>query len=126
MRARRPTNPLRSTEPPGDTRNRLAHLIGRSRVAKTDELAAMNRIEVDARRCGDARLFQHLLGKLEAVGGEGGDIGVEVERAVGRQELVEAGLRQTFNQNAAVLLVAALYDFHLLAAFERRLGGNLR
>ena len=87
---------------------------------------AVNRIEVDAGSCRDVCLFQHLLGKFEAVGGEFRNVGVEVKRAVGGQEFVDPGLRQACNQDAAILLVAALDFFHLEAAFERSLGGNLR
>jgi len=55
------------SEPPRDPRHRFAHFLGRTRVGKTDELMAVNRIEVDAGGGRDARLFQHLLGKLETV-----------------------------------------------------------
>src|SRR6266851_8354562 len=123
---RQSTYPRSLSEPPRDTRHGLAHFVGRTRIGKANELMAMNRIEVDAGGRRDVRLFQHLFGKLETVGGELRDIGVEVKRAVGGQELVETGLRQSFDQNAAVLLIAALYVFHFLAAFERGLGGNLR
>src|SRR6266478_4929616 len=96
------------SKPPRDTRNGFAHFVGRTGIAKPNELTAVNRIEIDAGGCCDERLFQHLFGKLETVGGEFGDIGVEVKRAVGGQEFVEAGLRQPLDQNAPVLLVAVL------------------
>src|SRR5207302_5374795 len=61
---------LALSEPPRDTRHRLAHFLGRTRIGKANELMAMNRIEVDAGRRRDMRLFQHLFGKLITVGGE--------------------------------------------------------
>ena len=72
------------------------------------------------------RLLQHALGEVEAVVGEARHVGIEIERAVDRQELVEAGLRQALEQDAAVLLVAVLDRLHLGAAVERRLRRDLR
>src|SRR5258708_28934274 len=90
--------PFVLSEPARDTRNGFAHFVGRTSIAKANEPTAVNRIEIDAGGGRDARLLQHLFGKLETVGGEFGDIGGEVERAVGRQEFVEAGLRQPLYQ----------------------------
>ena len=74
-------------------------------------------------RC-HARLFQHLTGKGKTVGR------IWRRRRRDRRRRRRAGLlslsRQTRDQNAAVLLVAALHLFQLVAALERRLGGNLR
>src|SRR5258705_12581866 len=117
--------PFVLSEPARDTRNGFAHFVSRTGIAKANESTAVKWIEIDAGGGRDARLLQHLFGKLETVGGEFGDIGVEVERAVGRQEFVEASLRQPLDQNAPVLLVAGLYFLHLVAAFKRSLGGNL-
>src|SRR5258708_34900686 len=111
--------PFALSEPARDTRNGFAHFVGRTGIAKANEPAAVKRIEIDAGGGRDASLLQHLFGKLETVGGEFGDVGVEIERTVGGQEFVEAGLRQAFDQDAPVLLVAALYFLHLVAAFER-------
>jgi hypothetical protein len=82
------------SEPARDARHRFAHVVGRARVGKANEGAAVDRIEIDARRRRDMRLLQHPLGEIETVGGEFRDVGIEIERAVGRQEFVEAGLRQ--------------------------------
>src|ERR1700680_4913150 len=54
-------------EPPRDTRNGLAHFVGRTRIGKADELMTVNRIEIDAGSRSDVRLLQHLLGKFETV-----------------------------------------------------------
>src|ERR1700676_4572719 len=116
--------PLCLAKPPRDAGNRLAHFLARTGVAKAKELAAVNRIEGDAGGRRDARLLQHLFGKLETVGGELRDVRVEVECAVGGQEFVQTGLRQPRDQNAAVLLVAALDFFHFRAAFARTPGGE--
>src|SRR3954449_1915036 len=106
------------SEPPRDTRNRLPHFIGRTRVGKADELTAPNRIEIDAGCRRDVCLLQHFLCKLETVGGEFGDIRVQVKRTVGGQEFVEPRLRQALDQNAAVFQVAVFHRFHFLTAFE--------
>src|ERR1700692_1349980 len=59
-------------EPARDPLNRLAHVVGRTRIGKADEVAAVERIEVDAGGCGDVGLLQHLPGKVVAVGREVG------------------------------------------------------
>src|ERR1700712_1784895 len=79
-------NAARLSEPARDARNGLAHLVGRARVGKPDEAAAVNRIEVDAGSSGDMCLFQHLRGKCEAVGGEFRDVGVQIKGAVSGKE----------------------------------------
>src|ERR1700722_9348799 len=76
---------LTLSEPSRDARHGLAHFVGRTRIGKTDISVAVNRIEIDARCRGHARLFEHLAGKHCAVGGESRDVGIEVKRAVGRQ-----------------------------------------
>ncbi len=86
----------------------------------------MNRIEVDAGRCRDVRPFQHIARKIEAVAGKFRHIRVKIERAVGRKERVEPGLGQAFDQDAAVVLIAALDDVHLGAAVKGGLRRNLR
>src|SRR6478736_7230144 len=104
------------TEPARDARYRFTHLVGRARVGEANETAAVDRIEIDARRRRHMRLLQHAAGKFETIGGEIRDIGIEVEGAIRRQELGEAGLRQSLDQDAAVLLIAALDRFHLFAS----------
>src|SRR6185437_14566778 len=94
-----------SIEPCPDPLDRLAHFRGRTGIAEADEVAAVNRIEIDAGRRRDTGLVEHAFCKIEAVVGEARDIGVEIEGAVDRQELVEAGARQAFGQDAAVLIV---------------------
>src|SRR5258706_6713051 len=101
------------SQPSRDACNGLMHLVSRTGIGKADKRTAVNRIEVDAGRCRNMRLFQHLAGKLETVGSKLGNVGVEVKRAVGGQELVNAGLRQAVNQNAAVFLIDPLHFFHL-------------
>src|SRR5437868_15317504 len=97
------------SEPPRDTRNRLPHFIGRTRIAKADELTASNRIEIDTGGRRDVRLLQHFLCKLETVGSECRYIRVQVKRAVGGQEFVQARSRQALDQDAEVLQVAVFH-----------------
>ena len=90
--------------------------------------AAVMRIEVDAGGRRNPRLLQHPAREIETVIGELRHIGVEIERAVDRQEFVEADPGQSVEQDAAVLLVAVLHRVHLGAAVERRrrlVGPNL-
>src|SRR6185436_18200746 len=101
------------SKPARDARHRFAHLVSRARVGEANEAAAVNRIEIDARRRRHMRLLQHVAGKFETVGGKIRNIGVEVEGAVRRQEPGKAGLRQSLDQDAAVLLIAALDRLHL-------------
>src|SRR4030095_1616521 len=95
------------SKPARDARHRFAHLVSRARVGEANETAAMDRIEVAARRRRHMRLLQHAAGKFETVSGKIRNIGVEVEGAVRRQELGKAGLRQSLDQDAAVLLIGA-------------------
>ena len=63
----------------------------------------MNRVEIDARRRRDMGLFQHFACEFEAVGGEVRNIGIKIERAVGRQEFGEAGPRQVKDAEVAAV-----------------------
>src|SRR5579872_2661570 len=71
-------------QPLGDARHRFTHFVSRTRVGKTDELAAMNGIEIDAGGRCDMGLFQHRAGEFETVIGEIRNIGVKVKRAIRR------------------------------------------
>src|SRR5436190_682200 len=71
-------------------------------------------------------LFKHAPSEVKTVGRELRHVGIEIERAVGREEMFEASLRQTLDQDAAVFFVAALDRVHLGMAVERRLRGDLR
>ncbi len=64
------------------------------------------RIEIDSRRRRHARLLQHARRESEAVGREARHVGIEIERAVGRQKRIEPGAGQSLEQNAPVLLIA--------------------
>src|SRR5689334_1432785 len=57
-------------QPSRDPRDRFAHVIGRARVAEANVAMSMDRVEVDAGRRCDVRLFQHLFGEVETVGSE--------------------------------------------------------
>src|SRR3977135_4292083 len=48
--------------PPPNVLHRLMHLRRRARVTEADELVAIGRIEIDARRHRDVGLLQHALG----------------------------------------------------------------
>src|SRR5438105_9494283 len=100
------------SEPPRDTRNRLPHFIGRTRIGKADELTASNRIEIDTGCRRDVCLLQHFLCKLETVRRECRDIRVQVKCAICGQEFVEAGSRQGLDQDATVFQVAEFHGFH--------------
>ena len=72
------------------------------------------------------RFLQHAAGEVEAVIGEGGDVGIEVKRAVDRQKTVEPRLRQARHQHLPVHLVAVLDRLHLRAAVEGGFRRDLR
>src|SRR5665213_4433388 len=71
--------PYGLSEPARDPRHRFAHVLGRTRVGKADEPAAVDRVEVDAGRCRDMGLLQHSLREFVTVLGEGGNVGIEIE-----------------------------------------------
>ena len=54
-------------EPIGDPLHRFMHLGGGARVTEAQEMSAVDRIEINARRGGDARLVQHAFREIEAV-----------------------------------------------------------
>ena len=87
------------SQPPRDARYRFTHLVSRARVGEANEAAAVDRIEIDARRRRHMLLLQHAAGKFETVGGKIRNIGVEVKGTVRRQELGEAGLRESLDQD---------------------------
>src|SRR5262245_9326167 len=113
-------------EPRRDPLHRLVHVGGRSGVAEADEMSALQRIEIDPRRCRHVSFRQHALGEIKAVVGEARHVGIEIEGPVHREKLLEPRLRQAGEQDAAVLLVAVLDVLHLGTALECRLGRNLR
>src|SRR5215470_2359730 len=113
-------------EPVCQPLHRLVHLCRRTRVAETDEMSALERIEIDAGRRRHVRLRQHAPGEFEAVVAEARDVGIEIKGAVDRERFVEAGSGQALEQDAAILLVTVLYRLHLGAAVEGCLGGDLR
>src|SRR5205809_3407086 len=92
-------------EPSADPLHRLVHLRRRARIAEADEVPSLDRIEIDAGRDRHVGLLQHALGEIEAVVAEARHIGIEIERAVDRENPLDAGLRQTLQQDAPVLLV---------------------
>src|SRR5215475_14362219 len=69
-------------QPARNPRHRLSHVVRRARIGEAHKTSPMDGIEVDAGGCRDMRFFQHALGKVETVGGEFGDVGIEVEGAV--------------------------------------------
>ena len=75
-----------SSQPVADTPDSLVHLGSGSRVAETQEMFSVHRVEVDARRCGNARLVKHAFCEIQAVGGETRNIRVEIERSIDRQK----------------------------------------
>ena len=77
-------------QPGADALDRLLHIGGRAGVAEAHEMPAVDRIEIDAGRRRHMRLLQQPLGEIEAVVGESRDVGVEIERAVDRQEFRRA------------------------------------
>src|SRR5690348_10070585 len=103
-----PSTPLvrNLAEPARDPLHRLAHIVGRTGVAEADEGATMKRIEVDARGRRDMGLLEHGLGEVKTVRSEIGDVGVKIERTIGRQKSLQAGARQPLDQDATVLQIA--------------------
>src|SRR5262249_61955923 len=110
----RSTSPRESSwpQPASDPIDRFVHLGGGTGVAEADEMAAVDRIKVDPGRCRDVRFLQHALGEVETVVGEARHVGIEIERAVDRQHLVEPGLRQALEEDPPLLLVARFYRRH--------------
>ena len=78
------------------SRRRAASAMVARSPAKHRRMRAMaaRRIEIDAGRAGDADLAQHAAAEIAAVVGEMRDVGIEIERAVGRREALEPGLGQ--------------------------------
>src|SRR6266508_189892 len=113
-------------EPVRQPLDRFVHVRRCTRIAETDEMSALERIEIDARRRRHMRLRQHALGEFEAVVAEARDVGIEIEGAIDGEKLVESGFRQAVEQNATILLVTVLHRFHLRAAVESGLGRDLR
>src|ERR1700722_18105987 len=66
---------------------RLRHVRSRAREGESDRAVAAAAVEIDARRRGDTGLVQHAAAEIQAVIGQAGDIGIEVEGAVRRGEI---------------------------------------
>ena len=64
---------------------------------------AIDGVEVDAGRGRDAGVLEQAEAEGGAVIGEGGNVRIEIERAVGRNDLVDAGLTVTQALNPAKL-----------------------
>src|SRR3954447_21726202 len=111
--------------PGADALDRLLHIRGRAGVAEAHKMPAVDGIEIDTRRRRHMRLLQEPLGEIEAVVGELRDISVEIECTVDRKKFRQARLRQAFDQDFTIVLVAVLDRVELGAALECRLGRDL-
>src|SRR3954469_16984827 len=94
------------SQPMPDPLHRLAHFSRGARVRESYEMPALDRIEVDAGRRRHMGFLQQALGEIETVGRKTRHIGIEIERAIDRQELIEPCLRKTVDEDAAIVLVA--------------------
>src|ERR1043166_2716610 len=103
-------------QPGADALDRLLHVRDRAGVAEAQEMPAVDRIEIDAGCRRHMGFFQKPLGEIETVVGKLGDVSVEIERAVDRQEFRQAGLRKASDQDFAIVLVAVLDGVELGAA----------
>jgi len=65
-RARAPKR-LSFFQPIADPFHSFIHFSGGARVTETQKVSAIDRIEIDARSCGNAGLVQHAFGKVETV-----------------------------------------------------------
>src|SRR5262252_2105831 len=65
-----------------------------ARIAEADEAVPLHRIEIDAGRYGDTCFLQHAAGEIEAVVTKARHVGVKIEGAVHRQELVKSEERR--------------------------------
>jgi len=85
----------------------------------------VHRVEIDAGGRSNAGLREHAGGEGVTVVGEARNVGVKIKRAVDRQKRAQARGWQPFDQNAAIVLVAVLDLFKLVAAVEGwALGGG--
>src|ERR1700752_177081 len=93
-RCAQPTAISLALEPRPGPLPRLALPRRRARVAEADEVLAVQRIEIDARRRRHVGFLEHALGEFEAVVAEALDVGIEIEGAVDGEDFLDAGLGQ--------------------------------
>ena len=84
-----------------------------------------SRVEVEARGHRDPGLGEDAGGERPAVVGQVADVGVDVEGAVGRRDVAEAGLRQPVEHQRPVGAVDGAVGFELLGRVERGECGHL-
>ena len=70
--------------PVSEPAKRFAHILGRAGIGKANITIAAGLIKVDPGGRGNIRFRQHLCGERETVVSEIADVGVDVERPVGR------------------------------------------
>ncbi len=80
---------------------RLVDVAGRARERQPHERTAALCVEIDAGRDRDSGVGQQLRAERQRVVGQMRHVGVDVERAVGRREPVDADLAQTRRAAAA-------------------------
>src|SRR6516162_11948036 len=102
------------------------HFVGRTGVTKAQKMSAIDRIKINAGSCGNAGLVQHPSGKVKTVVRKSRDVCIEIKGAVHRQKFVEARLRQSIAQDAAVFLVTVLHLLHFFPSVESSFAGKLR
>ena len=109
-------------------RNASSMSLGRPRERQPHERSAAHSVEVDARRDRNAGVVQQLRAERQRVRGEVRDVGVDVERAVGGRQAVDADRAQPVEQQLAVGRVVMQERVRLGDRFrcERRDGGHLR
>ena len=98
-------------------------MVGVAGVREADVCVAAAEVEVDPRRGGHAELVEPSPAQLQRVDaervGEVGDVGVHVERTVGRRDVGEPGAGEAVDQQRAVRAVARDVAVELVGAVER-------
>ncbi len=98
--------------------HRLLDVRGGRAIGEAHLGVAARRVEVDPRRGRDPGFGEHPLAEPLRVVGALGDVGIEVEGAVGRRQPVEARLGQPVQENFPVARVDGDVGFELVVAVE--------
>src|SRR5438445_1934084 len=120
---------LRATlprQPGGEAAAGFFDVVGRAGEGKTDPAVAVDRVEIAPRSYRDPGLGEELPAGGTAILGQRRDVGIEIERALGRCEARKPGLSQRRDQPVAVGAVARDMAVQFGAAAKHRERGELR
>ena len=79
----------------------LHHVFGGAGKGHAQIVMALEGVEIDTRRGGDAGLVQHAAAEIDAVGAVVGNVGPDIEGAVDRRDPAQPDLGQPFQQHPA-------------------------